>query len=118
MKKIKFVLLAVMLLSIAAQAQNLATTIRVQAMDMGNAAIKNDFNSFVKYMHPTIIAFAGGKEKMKSKMDSAYLMMKQFGVSFKRYWIGSPGTIVRHNNQLQAILPQVTTVITPMGELT
>jgi hypothetical protein len=44
--------------------------------------------------------------------------MKQFGVSFKRYWIGNPGQIVTYKNQLQAVLPQSTTLVTPLGELT
>ncbi|MFN2439178.1 MAG: hypothetical protein ABR503_08255, partial [Chitinophagaceae bacterium] len=96
MKKIKFFLFstAVILFSLCTEAQNLATTIKVQAMNMGNALNKNDFNSFVKYMHPGIIAFAGGKEKMKTKMDSAHQTMKQFNITFKRYWIGHPGEIV------------------------
>lgn len=101
-----------------AGAQDLATTIKVQAMDMGNALMKNDFNAFVKYMHPGIITFAGGKDKMKTKMDSAYSTMKRFNVSFKRYWIGSPGEIVNYKNQLQAVLPESTTLITPLGEVT
>jgi hypothetical protein len=83
--------------------QNLATTIKVQAMDMGTAFIKNDFERFSKYMHPNIIAFAGGKDKMKSVMDSAYQAMKLFGVSFKRYWIGDPGKIINYKDQLQAV---------------
>ena len=120
MKKIKFLLFSVgvILLSLCTEAQNLSTTIKVQAMDMGNAVIRNDFNSFVKYMHPNIIAFAGGKENMKIKMDSAYQMMKQFNVTFKRYWIGSPGEIVKYKNQLQAVLPESTILKTPLGELT
>ncbi len=120
MKKIKFLLFSVgvILLSLCTEAQNLSTTIKVQAMDMGNAVIKNDFNTFVKYMHPNIIAFAGGKENMKIKMDSAYQMMKQFNVTFKRYWIGSPGEIVKYKNQLQAVLPESTILKTPLGELT
>ena len=119
MKKITVVLLlsALTLTPFCSQAQNLSTAIRVQAMQMGNAAIRNDFNTFVKYMHPDIVAFAGGKADMKTKMDSAYQMMKQFGVSFKRYWIGSPGEIVKHKDQLQALLPQSTTLKTPFGEL-
>ncbi len=120
MKKIKLLLfsISVILLSLCTEAQNLSTTIKVQAMDMGNAVIRNNFNSFVKYMHPNIIEFAGGKEKMKTKMDSAYQVMKQFNVTFKRYWIGNPGEIVNHKNQLQAVLPQITTMITSLGELT
>jgi len=69
-------------------------------------------------MHPNIIAYAGGKEKMKAKMDSAYAAAKLFGVSFKRYSIGSPGEIVKYKDQLQAVLPEITTIKTPLGDLT
>ena len=50
-------------------------------------------------------------------MDSAYKMMKLFSVTFKRYWIGDPGEIVNYKNQYQAVLPQSTTLKTPLGEL-
>ena len=119
MKKLKGIfLLLCIFLSFFGQAQNLPTTIKVQAMDMATALMKNDFNTFVKYMHPNIISFAGGKERLKSKMDSAYQAMKNFDVRFKRYWIGDPGEIVEYKNQLQAVLPQSTTLITPLGEVT
>lgn len=113
-----FVSIVVLIISLAAHAQNLSTTIKVQAMDMGWAFMKNDFNTFVKYMHPNIIAYAGGKEKMKTAMDSASDAMKLFGVSFKKYWIGNPGEIVTYKDQLQAILPESTIVKTLFGELT
>jgi len=103
--------------SLAAHGQNLATTIKVQAMDMGSAFMKNDFASFSKYMHPNIIAFAGGKEKMKSKMDSAAITMKNLGINFKRYWIGNPSEIINYKNQLQSVLPVSTTIKTPLGEV-
>jgi hypothetical protein len=120
MKKIKLLLwlVSLVLFSFASNAQNLSTTIKVQGMDMATAFMKNDFNTFVKYMHPNIITFAGGKGQMKSKMDSANAVMKQFNVKFKRYWIGDPSEIIKHKNQLQAVLPQSTTLITPLGELT
>ena len=119
MKKGSILLLVIaVILSFRTAAQNHATTIRVQAMDMGNAVIRNDFNSFSKYMHPAVFSFAGGKEQMKSKMDSASQFMQRFGVTFKRYWIGSPGKIIKYKNQLQTLLPQSTTMQTPMGELT
>ena len=106
------------IISFSANGQNLSTTIKVQAMDMGSALMKNDFATFVKYMHPNIIAYAGGKEQMKTKMDSVYSAMKLFGVSFKRYSIGSPGEIVSYKDQLQTVLPEITTLKTPLGELT
>src|SRR5262245_10531838 len=111
-------LLSAVFLSSTANGQNLSTTIKVQAMDLGSALMKNDFEAFVKYMHPNVIAYAGGKEKMKAKMDSAYAAAKLFGVSFKRYSIGSPGEIVSYKDQLQSVLPEITTIKTPMGELT
>jgi hypothetical protein len=110
--------ISIFIFSFGAEGQNLSTTIKVQAMDMATALMKNDFTTFSKYMHPNIIAFAGGKEKMKTKMDSAYATMKLFGVSFKRYWIGTPGEIVNYKNQLQAVLPESTIMKTPLGELT
>jgi len=118
--KIKTIIaiLFVISISFSASGQNHATTIKVQAMDMATALIKNDFTTFSKYMHPNIISFAGGKEKMKTKMDSAYATMKLFGVSFKRYWIGSPGEIINYKDQLQAVLPESTVMKTPLGELT
>lgn len=121
MKKIfiSFVLFCgVIILSSRLNGQNLATTIKVQAMDLGSAVMKNDFTTFIKYMHPNIIAYAGGKETMKTKMDSAYSAMKLFGVTFKRYSIGSPGEIVKYKDELQAVLPEITTIKTPLGELT
>ncbi|MDB5197923.1 MAG: hypothetical protein JWP88_2294 [Flaviaesturariibacter sp.] len=100
-----------------ANAQKPAPSIKAQALYMATALMKNDFNTFVKYMHPNIIAYAGGASLMKTKMDSASLTMKRFGVQFKKYWIGNPGEIIRHKNQLQTLLPQQTTLLTPMGEL-
>ena len=51
-------------------------------MDMATALMKNDFATFIKYMHPNIIAYAGGKEKMKTKMDSAYDTMQTLWSKF------------------------------------
>lgn len=120
MKKKYSVILLVSIFTLSpwAGGQNLSTTIKVQAMDMATALMKNDFTRFSKYMHPDIISIAGEKEKMKTKMDSVYGAMKLFGISFKRYWIGSPGKIINYKDQLQAILPQSTTLKTPFGELT
>ena len=118
-KKYAFItLISIFTLFLEADAQNLSTSIKVQAMDMATAIMKNDFTSFSKYMHPGIIMLAGEKEKMKTKMDSVYGAMKLFGISFKRYWIGDPGEIISYKDQLQAILPQSTTLKTPFGELT
>ncbi len=120
MKKTRMLLLMVALVSVATStnAQNHSTNIKVQAMNMGNAFMRNDLKSLVQYMHPNIIAFAGGKESMQAKMDSAFQGMKRFKVRFKRYHVGNPGEILNYKGQLQAILPQSTTLTTPLGEMT
>jgi hypothetical protein len=116
--RIRLILLCVgICLAFTSNAQNLKTTIKVQAMDMGSAFMKNDFATFSKYIHPSIIAYAGGKGRMKTAMDSAYVMMQQFGARFKRYAIGEPGPIVTYNNQLQAVVPISTTVTSLLGDL-
>jgi len=119
-RKLKLILVSFVttVLVVSVHAQNLSTTIKVQAMDMATAWMKNDFNTFITYMHPEIITAAGGKEKMKSNSDSAYTMMKRFSVRVKRYWIGDPGKIVKYKNQLQAVLPQSTTLEMALGEMT
>jgi hypothetical protein len=111
-------IIASFIFCLPANGQDLATTIKVQAMDMATAFMKNDFTTFSKYMHPNVIGFVGGKERMKTAMDSAYAAMKLFGVSFKRYWIGTPSEIINYKDQLQAVLPESTVMKTPLGELT
>jgi hypothetical protein len=50
-------------------------------------------------------------------MDSGYQAMKMFGVTFKRYWIGTPSAIVEYKGQLQSVLPESTVIKTPLGEV-
>ncbi len=67
MKKIHQLVLTVVFLVISycAVAQNLQTTIKIQAMDMAKALVKNDFDTYSKYLHPSIIQMAGGKRKIE-----------------------------------------------------
>jgi len=97
--------------------QNIQTTIKIQAMDMARALIKNDFNSFVGFMYPKIVEYAGGREKLKQNMDSASEAMIKFGVEFKKIIIGDPGPIVSFQNQLQCVVPQTTTLQTLLGQV-
>src|SRR5258706_7462845 len=101
MKKLLFFSICIVCFSLYGHGQNFSTTIKVQAMEMAKALIRNDFTTFSKYMHPKVVEFAGGKEKMKSKMDSADVMMKQFGASFKKILIGNPADVISYKNALQ-----------------
>jgi len=97
--------------------QNLETAIKIQAMDMAKALVKNDFVAFAEFVHPSIIAYTGGREKLKSNIDSAASAMKQFGVQFKKILIGNPGPIIEYKGQLQSVVPQTTTMQSILGDL-
>lgn len=91
-------------------AQNLETTIKIQAMDMARAVLAKDVDKLSQYIPPRIIEKAGGKEKMMMARDTVNKYMKQFGAEIKRVTIGNPGKIISYKNQLQATLPQTTEV--------
>ena len=117
MKKKSLLIIVLLLLINKAYNQNVQTTIKIQAMDMANALIKNDFPNFVKYMDPKIIQYIGGKEKLKATMDTAAVKMKQFGASFKKILIGNPGEIISYKNQLQCVVPENTEIESMLGNL-
>jgi hypothetical protein len=98
-------------------AQNHATVIKTQAMDMAKALLKKDYVTFSKYMHPKVTAYAGGKTKLIQQMDTANAVAAKFGAEIKRVLIGNPGTIVTYNKELQAVLPQTTEMKTGFGNL-
>ena len=99
-----------------AQDQNIVA--RTQAIEMANALVKKDFPAFLKFMHPDILKYAGGKEKALQKMDTANKMATQLGASIKKILIGTPGKIINYKNQLQATLPQSTEMTTGFGNVT
>jgi hypothetical protein len=96
------------LLTPCISAQNLGTTIKIQAMDMARAVLDKDVDKMVSYLPPKLVADAGGKEKMMIARDTLNKYMKQFGAEIKRVTIGDPGKIISYKKQLQATLPQTT----------
>ncbi len=105
------------LVGTTASAQNLQTTIKIQAMEMARALVNNDFDAFSKYVHPSVLQLAGSKEKLKHTTDSVSLVMRTMGIKFKKILIGDPGPIVNSHNQLQSVVPQSTDIQTPMGNM-
>ena len=93
-----------------ASSQQLATTIKIQAMEMARAVLDKDLNKLVVYMPPKLVANAGGKEKMMIARDTLNKYMKQFGAEIKKVTIGNPGKIISFKKQLQATIPQITEV--------
>ena len=98
-------------------AQNLQSSIKAQAMEMANALVSRDYKAFVQHMHPSIVAFAGGPQKLIGNMDSAGTVMKQFGIVFKKIFIGNPGQVIQYKDQLQCVVPQSTDMQSSFGEM-
>ena len=116
MKKfICFVLLFIT--CIYSEAQPLSSVIKAQAMDMGKALIRNDIGTFQKYMHPVLIKRAGGAEKMKQTADSMFQLFRQFGGSVSKIIYGNPSEVISYKKQLQATIPQTTSVTTSLADL-
>ena len=117
---IRFALLSMLtaLITLSSHAQNYSTVIKTQAMDMAKALVKKDYNSFSKYLHPGLTAYAGGRTKLIQQMDTANAVAAKFGAEVKRVLIGNPGEVVKYNKELQATLPQTTEMKTGFGNLT
>jgi len=94
--------------NVSLQAQNLSTTIKIQAMEMARAVLEKDPNKLIPYLPPKLVEEAGGKEKLIAARDTLNKYMKQFGGEIKRVTIGNPGPIVKYKKQLQSTVPQTT----------
>jgi hypothetical protein len=100
----------ILLISFAAPAQNMATTIKIQAMEMARAILAKDLNKVVEYLPPKLVAMSGGKARVLTVRDSLNKFMQEFGAEIKKVTIGDPGNIINYKGTLQCTLPQTTRV--------
>lgn len=112
-----FFLLAGFVYALPVYSQNMAAVIKTQAMEMARAILDKDKQTVAKYLHPDIIALAGGMTETLNRMDSANLAAKRFGASIQKIIIGHPLQIVQYKNEWQCTLPQTTTLQTSMGTI-
>jgi hypothetical protein len=112
-----FLLITSVVISYHSFSQNQNSIIKTQAMEMARSLIKKDYPAFIKYMHPQVIELAGGNDKLIARMDTMNSVAAQYGAEIKRVVIGNPGAIVKHNNELQVTIPQITEMKTGFGNL-
>jgi hypothetical protein len=98
-------------------AQNGQSKIRQAAFEMGKALVGKNSETFLTYMHPTMIMLAGGKKQLKVITDSALMVFEQFGGKISKINYGNPSEIIEHKKMLQAVLPQSTFLISPFGDV-
>jgi hypothetical protein len=102
---------------IECKAQNGQAQIRQAAFEMGKALIGKNSETFITYMHPTMILLAGGKEKLRVIADSALTVFEQFGGRISKINYGNPSEIIEHKKMLQSVLPQSTFLTSPFGDV-
>jgi len=82
---------------------------------MVRSFVKKDFTTFAKYLHPSVIKIAGGKDKIIQRMYTANKVAKQFGAEIRHILIGNPSKVVIYNKELQSTLPETTEMKTGFG---
>jgi len=100
-----------------AQSPPLPSVVKAQALSMGKALVAGDGNTFSRYMLPEMIEAGGGPEKLRSLMDSMFMMFRNFGGNVDRITYGNPGKIVRYGKELQTTVPQTTSITSPLADL-
>ena len=111
-----FFLLLIMCSLLTAKGQS-ASTIKAQALEMARALLKKDYPTFAKYVHPKLVAMAGGTPNLIKRLDTANAAAKQFGAEIKKINIGNPDKIVTYKNELQTTIPQTTEMSMMMGSV-
>lgn len=115
--KNKLLLFSLLLISLTGSSQPMATVVKSQALEMGNALVAGDSKQFSKYMLPEAINAGGGAEKVNLMMDSMFTMFKTFGGQVQRITYGNPGKIVKYMKELQTTLPQTTEITSPFADV-
>jgi len=93
------------------------TEIVKQANDMANAFIKEDYKSFVKFLHPKFIQAVGGENKMEKIIEKSISQAKNQGISFLNITFDNPTKIVKSNKELQCTIVQHLTAKTKNGSV-
>lgn len=101
----------------AVEAQPMASVIKGQAMEMGKALAAGDVETFSRFMHPSVMKMAGGKDKVREMADTMNKVFKQFGGSVTRILIGNPAKVISYQKTLQTTLPQTTTIETSFADI-
>ena len=121
MKKTLIILLvAVNILSAYSQKTSsnntvLTSEVKKQAKAMADAFIKEDYKTFLKFTHPTLIQVMGGENKMITTLTKTINQTKSQGVSFLSITFDNPTKIVKSKNELQCTIVQHLTAKVPSG---
>ena len=92
--------------SLGLMAQDLNSTIQIQARKMVDALVNGNFNYMVSKTHPDIVSVIGGKEKMLGVLQKQMDVFLKQEVSFESIEIGQPSEIFQATDELHCLIPQ------------
>jgi hypothetical protein len=84
--------------------------VQQQAKLMGEAFLKNDYETFARYTYPAIVKAMGGSKRMISALSQTVNDMRAKGMFFSGISVDSPSNIVRSGKELQCTLQQHTVI--------
>lgn len=119
MKKLVSVIFAALLLigTIGCNADKSEASIaaKTQAEQLGALMLAKDYSKFIDATYPKVVEMIGGKEQMLAIMENGTKAMETKGEFFTKISFGEPSEIIKHENELQCIIPQILELKTPNG---
>ena len=99
------------------RADELTATIKKEAQNCANAAVKSDYEGIVKYTHPRLINMMGGKDAMIAKLKDGIAEMHATGMEFSSATIGAPEAPKKFGDWLTSVVPEHTVMKVQGGRL-
>ncbi|MGI9550734.1 MAG: hypothetical protein ACR2MT_06000 [Aurantibacter sp.] len=117
MQKIKFLLFSCLLCAIqtVSAQSDISTTIKSQAEKVVRSVFKAEYDTLIKYTHPNVIKFAGGKEVMLKAIEKQMAEFESQNVTIDKIEIGDEIITKRYENEYHALVPK-TIIMTIQGQ--
>jgi hypothetical protein len=87
------------------KAQDLKARLKIQAKEMANAAMTDDYNLVLKYTYPKFMEDFS-KEELLSELTKAMENVKSQGVIIESTEIGEPGIIYKAGKELHCLVSE------------
>jgi hypothetical protein len=118
----RLLLLSLLVLPFFGQAQQinqneLKARMVLTVNEMGDAFLKEDYDSFVEFMYSPVFDKIGGKDIIIAGMKNAIAEMSLKGIKIVGVNFGEPMDILNSNNTLQSLISQIINIKMPEGTL-
>ncbi len=87
--------------------------LKVQADEMVNAIVGNEYDKFADAMHPKIIKMVGGKAKFVTATKNQMAQYKKSGLEITDYTVENPTQLLKSGTELYVVLPTLSVIKAP-----